>query len=119
MAIHFAVMTGNRKIIETIVNDFGASPQDTTTNGLSILHCAAQDEKGTFSIEMFCNDQKYNLQPNNKDSYDCTPLHFAVLNNKIKCVESLLAKGADPNAMNSDNQSPLHIAIISYIQGDF
>ena len=35
---------------------------------------------------------------------------------QVKCVECLLALKADPNARNSDNQTPLHIAVQRYIQ---
>lgn len=41
MAIHFAVLKGNRRILDSIINDFKADPKSLTSNGLSILHCAA------------------------------------------------------------------------------
>ena len=41
MAIHFAVLKGNKKIIDILINDFKADPKSLTSNGLSIMHCAA------------------------------------------------------------------------------
>ena len=35
---------------------------------------------------------------------------------QLKCVECLIARGADPNAQNDDDHTPLHIAIHNYIQ---
>ena len=41
MAIHFAVLKGNKRIIDILINDFQADPYALTTNGLSVIHCAA------------------------------------------------------------------------------
>jgi len=53
MALHFAVLKGNSKIINMIIKELGATPMQSTRNGLSVLHCAAQFERGTLSIESF------------------------------------------------------------------
>ena len=76
MAIHFAVLKGSKKIIDILMTDFKASPTSLTSNGLSILHCAAQYERGTLSIEMFTKEGGMNVDE--RDSFNCTPLHFAV-----------------------------------------
>lgn len=101
-AIHFAVLKGNKKIIDYLLKDFKSSPLALTSNGLSIFHCAAQYDRGTLAIEMFLEDKSIKLSVDERDSFQCTPLHFAVLNQQIKCVECLLARGADVNARNSD-----------------
>jgi len=41
MAIHFAVLKGNKRIIDTLISEFNASALSLTSNGLTILHCAA------------------------------------------------------------------------------
>lgn len=41
MAIHFGVLKGNKRIIETLLKDFGADPMALTSSGLCVLHCAA------------------------------------------------------------------------------
>ena len=41
MAIHFAVLKGNKRIIDSLISDFNANPTALTSNGLSVLHCAA------------------------------------------------------------------------------
>jgi hypothetical protein len=55
MAIHFAVLKGNKRIIDTLISEFNASALSLTSNGLTILHCAAQYERGSLAIEMFTN----------------------------------------------------------------
>ena len=57
MAIHFAVLKGNKRIIDFLLNDFHADPYVITTNGLSVIHCAAQFERGVLSIEMFSDKE--------------------------------------------------------------
>jgi ankyrin repeat protein len=127
MALHFAVLKGNRRIIDVLIKDFKADPTSLTSNGLCVLHCASQFERGVLSLEYFSQEQ-YNFNFNFKDKFQCTPLHFAVLNmytltnflsisnRQVKCCESLLALGADPNCKNHDHQTPLHIAVQRYIQ---
>ena len=58
MAIHFAVLKGHKRVIDILINDFGASYQSLTSNGLSVLHCAAQYDRGTLAIEMFLESDK-------------------------------------------------------------
>jgi hypothetical protein len=76
-ALHFAVLKGNYRIVDILISDFKASPKSQTGNGLSILHCASQFEWGTLSLEIFL-DKEYDLSVDTKDSFECTPLHFAV-----------------------------------------
>ena len=38
------------------------------------------------------------------------------MNMQIKCVECLIGRGANVNAQNDDEHTPLHIAIHNYIQ---
>lgn len=40
-AIHFAALKGNKKIVDLLVKDFKAQIDAKTSNGLSIMHCAA------------------------------------------------------------------------------
>jgi hypothetical protein len=53
MALHFAVLKGNKRIIDVLINDFKADHTALTPNGLCLFHCAAQFERGVLSIEYF------------------------------------------------------------------
>jgi hypothetical protein len=41
LAIHFAVLKGNKRIIDILLEDFQADTTVTTSNGLNVVHCAA------------------------------------------------------------------------------
>jgi ankyrin repeat protein len=51
-ALHFAVSTGNRSIIDILLNLFKYNPKTPTANGLSAMHCSAQNDKGVLSMIM-------------------------------------------------------------------
>ncbi len=48
--------------------------------------------------------------PNTKDEYGSTPLHWAALKGHLDVVELLLKHGADPNVKDEDGSTPLHDA---------
>jgi hypothetical protein len=41
LAIHFAALKGSKRVIDILVDGFGADPSSLTANGLCVLHCAA------------------------------------------------------------------------------
>jgi ankyrin repeat protein len=50
------------------------------------------------------------------DDRQCTPLHFAVQGNRADLVEMVLEVGADPNALDSDGDSPLTWAVLAGLE---
>jgi ankyrin repeat protein len=82
--------------IERVVGEFNADINSRMHNDLSTMHCAAQSYCGYLSILMLV--KKYHMSPNITDSFNATPLHFAILNKQLKNVELLIKFGADVNA---------------------
>jgi hypothetical protein len=78
-ALHFAVLSGTISLIDFVLVDFKADAKQLTNNGLGALHCASQIDRGALSLMMF-TQRKYGLYVNQKDAFECTPLHFAVVN---------------------------------------
>eukprot|EP00347_Sterkiella_histriomuscorum_P010121 403377524 len=113
-ALHFAVINGNRKLIEIVLNEFQANPLGKTLQGLNVLHCAAQSDRGVLSLYYFI--EIYHIDIESLDNFYCTPLHFAILNKQFKAVEALLGLGANPNSQIREGQSCLHLAVTKFIE---
>lgn len=45
-----------------------------------------------------------------KDSFERTPLHYAVLDGNYQCVFTLVSIGSDVNSADVEGCSPLHLA---------
>lgn len=52
-AIHLAAASGNRTVIELLIEQYGSDPREKTTMGQTVLHCAAQRYEGVLSILIF------------------------------------------------------------------
>ena len=74
------------------------------------MHCAAQSYQGYISILILRNE--FGCDVNDRDAYEATPLHFAILKREFMNVQLLIHFGADVNAQDISGQSPLHIAVI-------
>lgn len=89
----------------------GANLQEIHSQGISLLHRAAQ--KGNQKMIHFLIQRK-NLSPNATTEKGWSALHFAIINQKIKAVEELLSHSQIlPNLPNSEGWTPLHIAASS------
>jgi hypothetical protein len=76
--MHFAAAKADLRIFEILTQELRGDVFSKTSHGLNFLHCAAQDDKGVLSLIWA---EKYkDLNVNERDNYECTPLHFAVLN---------------------------------------
>jgi ankyrin repeat protein len=55
------------------------------------------------------NDPDYRMH----ETTDYPPLHLAVLQDRIEEIEKILEDGVDINCINSENETPLHVGLIS------
>ncbi|QQR49171.1 ankyrin repeat domain-containing protein [bacterium] len=56
-------------------------------------------------------NSKFNINHRSKSGQGNTPLHLAVMQGHLQCVQFLLDNKADINAQNDNNDTPLHLAV--------
>mmetsp|Transcript_371 Transcript_371/g.439 ORF Transcript_371/g.439 Transcript_371/m.439 type:complete len:209 (-) Transcript_371:26-652(-) len=74
--------------------------------------------KGNISIAMRKLDEEPALVETPLDYEGNKPLHIAALNGYYALAERLIERGADPNAKNVWDQTPLFMAALNYINND-
>jgi len=101
----------------------GADPNIANQAGMTPLHLAAHGPPRLTRWDLY-GDEEYEVRtpeitrmllqagvdPNPRDNNGNTPLHFAAQWGHRRLVEPLLAGGADPLALNAQNQPPLGLA---------
>ena len=106
VAIHIAAYHGNPHIIKSLLN-IGADHTIRNNNGIGIIHCAAQNNKG-WPIVYFHNE--YNMNVDIKDIDGNTPLHWACYFGATEAVSYLLKWSNCINDPNGNGETPLHLA---------
>ncbi|CAB0033535.1 unnamed protein product [Trichogramma brassicae] len=131
-----AVSSGSKNLIELLLRK-GANANLANNDGMTPLHTiCAGDRDNSELIEVFIEKQKeickaenqeieickeknqeieifkeknQEVQVNAKNSIGQTPLHIALLRGYRNSFECLLKNGANPNLMNQNGMTPLHI----------
>ena len=104
--------------LRQLIEEEGISPNAETNNhGRKLFHevCFHTGHRAANgaarSVECVRMLLAKGADPRARARKDSTPLHFALL---PKITQALLEAGADVNALNTDNQSPLHLAAHHY-----
>ena len=115
--LYEAVKGGHKDIFELLLN-YGARIQDKEDDGNTLLHAAALSKNviGSDTTEMRISIQDIIAKIgakgiNAKDSFGCTPLHYAAQIGNQASVSTLLAVGADPHAQTEESQTPLELTL--------
>lgn len=80
--------------------------RERDSNGYLEIHRAVLNDNIAW-FDSFCKQSNLEL----RDRNHMTPLHLAVLNNKIKCLKKLIEMKADINAKTDQGITPLHLAV--------
>lgn len=76
-------------------------------NGVTPLHLAAIHGHAQVVVSLLAADAKVNAKETGRRR---TPMHFAVENNHLKCVEVLMINGGDVEVQDSEGNSGLSLA---------
>lgn len=105
--IHCTVDRDNAAAFETLVS-LGADLDAFDKNGLSIIHLAAL-YNAVKIIDMIVQRHLVDLETKTEDGF--TAMHFAVVGNNTTILQRLVEAGADINARNDMDKTPLDYAI--------
>jgi len=109
--LHRASTEGGGKIIKYLLKNTGVDVNlQTKKNGLTPLHCvcAKFSESQHTTIKLLL---RKGANPNIKDKYGATPLHYASYQGRDGAVKLLLESGAKPNIINNDGKTPKMYAL--------
>ncbi len=107
--IIYSMIQDNQKITELLLNN-GANinqyiPKNFSSTKMTILMYSIKYNKTNSSVLL---NRDLNLEL--KDNEGRTALFYAIEDNKLDLVDSLLKKGANPNSLDNNNNSPLILA---------
>ena len=115
-ALHHAIKSNNLKVVQTVA-DIGCPIDDVTEETLDSPTARAEVPYSliqmTDQYEMV--DQRGRLLPDEDDvqSGGATPLHLAILAQKVELVQFLLSKGANVNKTTKTGCAAIHLAVRS------
>ena len=106
---HFCAFNGNLNMMNSLINS-GANLMIPNDEGVKAIHCAAQGDQATM-IYYLIKIKKFDIEE--KDSNGNTALHWAVFTGAETSTWFLLALGANPNSLNQEIWTPLHLSVKS------
>ena len=105
--LHLACKTTTRSFVQYLIDEFKANYRLPNGDDDYLISIAA--EFGHLSIVEYLHG-RFNLKLNVSNTDKQTPLHLATKNNHLFVVRYLVLWGADHEAKNINNQTPLDIA---------
>ena len=98
-------MTPQEVLKKFLVEEKGFNVDEDQGKGFNALMIAARSGK-IKGVELLLD---LGADPNAKDNYDWTPLHWASHYGKTEAIELLLKAGSDVDAKNNNGYTPLHL----------
>lgn len=102
-----AAENGNMAMADILLS-YGANVRKTDAEERSALHLAARSGNAGFCEFLL---DKSDIDINVRDKQEWTPLHHACVREKTLAVKTLIERGADLTAVDSEGYTPLHRAM--------
>ncbi|XP_023319101.1 ankyrin-1-like [Trichogramma pretiosum] len=109
--LYLALSYDRKKAVETLLRN-GANPNLVNDKGKTPLHFMSLARTKQFVAKTFLDISDALNRPvlvDARDNKGNTPLHSAIKNRCGHMVEFLLKHGANPNAVNQEGSTPLHL----------
>ena len=106
--LHYTAFKGNLEISRYLLQN-GADVNAVTNLGKNIIHLSAEGDQPAYMIYyLYKKVIDIGTQDNNKSS----PLHWACYSGAMNSIKFLLSLGAEINALDKNELSPLHLAVL-------
>ncbi|CAB0039526.1 unnamed protein product, partial [Trichogramma brassicae] len=115
--LHLTVSTlsSNANHVVRALLEIGANPNVANDEGLTPMHILCKSCPCYYYLRDVLletsNEMKQPVQLDARDKLGNTPLHLAALRSLVDHLIWLLSNGADPNAVNEEGLTPLHIIV--------
>lgn len=110
-----SIWNGNIEIIDALITSGADINQAFGINHDMLLHfvldvISTKDINNVDVLQLLL-EKGVNIEENDRDNEEGTPLHYAILTNNIKAVDLLIKKGADCNSIATcDGETPVFYA---------
>ena len=126
--LHYAARHGMKHLIRAFLNDLDGNPNKTNVFRQTALHCVCQvnQQKSPSALErrsysvilllswrgpIMANGERERVDVSKQDDFGYTALHYASKSGLRKCVEYLVAHGADLFVENNEGLTPCDLAM--------
>ncbi|XP_014222186.1 ankyrin-3-like [Trichogramma pretiosum] len=110
-ALHLALWRSRKKVVKLLLRR-GADPNLPNHYGYTALHsiCLTNDRDGLAELLFeICDERGREVLVDARNREGRTALHMALARNYRDTAELLLRRGADPNSVDAEGLTPLHV----------